>query len=369
MTVQVPFFDLKQQYQALREELDTEFAKVFTEGLFVGGAFVKSFEQDWAKALNVPFCVAMGNGTDALFVALKTLKILPGDEVITPAWSWISTSETITLAGGKPVFADADEYFTVNVEELEKRRTHKTRGVIVVHLYGQPVDVDAIATWCRQHNLFLIEDCAQAHLTTLNGKPVGTGGDIGTFSFYPTKNLGAYGDAGALVTKNPELAEYARRFANHGGLSKDDHPMEGMNSRMDVLQAVTLQVKLKYLADWNDKRKANAAFYHQQLEGLEGIVLPKIRPGAGHTFHLFVIRAQQRDELKDFLQQQGIETQIHYLKALPFEPAYRYQNNTYSDFPMAARLQQEVLSLPIYPELTTQQIQWVSEQIIKFYSA
>ncbi len=368
MSARVPFFDLKQQYQAIREEMDREFAEVFAGGQFIGGDFIKAFEQEWANALNVSHCVALGNGTDALFVALKTLKLAPGDEVITPAWSWISSSETISLAGGKPVFADADEFFTVNVEELKKKRSHKTRGVVVVHLYGQPAGIDAIAEWCRQNGLFLIEDCAQAHLTTLHGKPVGTWGDMGTFSFYPTKNLGAYGDAGAVVAQRAELAEYARRFANHGGLSKDDHPMEGMNSRMDVLQAVALRVKLKYVAGWNDKRRTNAALYHELLGNVPQIVLPKIRQGAVHTFHVYAIRAQNRNELKDYLQQQGIETQIHYPKALPFDPAYQQMGHIPSDFPMAARFQNEVLSLPVYPELTEEQIYFVSKQIKNFYS-
>jgi len=364
----VPFADLAIQYKKLKPEIDQAISEVLDAGNFIGGKPVKDFEQNFASLCQVKNCVAIGNGTDGLFLALKALGVGPGDEVITPAWSWISTSEVITLAGATPVFADVDSsYFTITPEHVKDKITSRTKAVIVVHLYGQVAEVNEIKALCIQSNLFFIEDCSQAHLSSDQGTIAGTTGDCGVFSLYPTKNLGAYGDAGCVITSHDQLAEKIRRWANHGGLSKDDHVMEGFNSRMDTIQAAILNVKLKYLEEWNTVRIRNAKLYFENLSGISSIVLPGLRIGTVHTFHLFVIRIAERDELKSYLERRGVQTAIHYPKALPFEPAYDYLSQELSDFPVSSNFQNTVLSLPISPEITEEQVLYVCGMIKSFY--
>jgi dTDP-4-amino-4,6-dideoxygalactose transaminase len=366
--MKVPFIDLAAQYQSLQPEIDQAVKSILTSGSFIGGEAVKTFEKDFSDLCRVSECVGLGNATDGLFLALKALGIGSGDEVITPAWSWISSAEVITLAGATPVFADVDsELFTITPKEIKSKLTANTRAVIVVHLYGQMAEVGSIKELCDQKNIFLIEDCSQAHLSEDNSINAGSIGDCGVFSFYPTKNLGAYGDAGAVVTNNIEFATKIRRLANHGGLNKDQHLFEGTNSRLDTLQASILNVKLRHLSNWTKKRIANAQLYKEKLKDLKSISLPSIRLNAVHTFHLFVIRAQHRDELKDFLESKGVQTLIHYPVALPFEPAYGYLNHSEVDFPVSASLQKTVLSLPVHPELSEVQINYVCDLIQTFY--
>jgi dTDP-4-amino-4,6-dideoxygalactose transaminase len=364
----VPFVDLKAQYLSIKPEVDEAVGSVFENGVFVGGSFVSKFEKTFCEFYSVDHCIGVGNGTDALFLSLKALDLKEGDEVITPAHSWISTAETITLAGAKPVFADVDSsFFTVTPETIGKKINAKTKAVIVVHLYGQAAPIKAIAKRCKENDLFLIEDCSQAHLTEEENQLVGKVGAAGTFSFYPTKNLGAYGDAGCVITSDAELAIKIRRLANHGGLHKDEHLMEGTNSRLDALQAAFLDVKLKHLHKWTDQRIQNVSLYKSLLRNVQEVELPSVRPNTKHSFHLFVIKARKRDELKSFLQSQGIQTMIHYPIPLPFEPAYSYLKHSKEDFPVAVRLSQEILSLPIYPELSRVQIMYVCEKIKEFY--
>jgi dTDP-4-amino-4,6-dideoxygalactose transaminase len=365
--MRVPFFDLTKQYALIRPEVDLALRQVFDNGRFVGGAPVATFEAHLGQALGGPHVLGVGNGTDALLIALKAFDLQPADEVITPAWSWISSAETITHAGGTPVFADVDDYFTLAADSVASKITNRTRGVVVVHLYGQAADLGRISALCQQHKLFLIEDCAQAHLTSYQNKCVGTFGDFGAFSFYPTKNLGAYGDAGALVTNHGHLAEQARRLANHGGLTKNEHLLEGLNSRLDTLQAALLGAKLPHLKKWNQQRLRHAEHYMQLLTGVGDLVLPKQRPDTQHTFHLFVIRTRQREGLRQFLAEHEIETMIHYPQALPFVPAYAGRKHSAADFPVATLLPDEVLSLPVYPELTNEQVDWVCEHVKKFF--
>lgn len=364
----VPFADLATQYKRLKPEIDKSISEVIESGNFIGGKPVKDFEQNFASLCQVKNCIAIGNGTDGLFISLKALGIGSGDEVITPAWSWISTSEVITLTGATPVFADVDsKYFTIAEKSIKDKITARTKAVIVVHLYGQVADVNAIKALCDASNLFLIEDCSQAHLSSEHGVVTGSTGDCGVFSFYPTKNLGAVGDAGCVITNNDSLTEKIRRLANHGGLSKDDHLIEGFNSRMDTLQAAILNVKLKYLQEWNARRIKNAQLYFENLSGIGTISLPEVRKDTVHTFHLFVIRVEQRDELKSFLESKGVQTLIHYPKALPFVPAYDYLSHSMDDFPVSAQLQRTVLSLPITPEISEEQIMYVCRMIKVFY--
>lgn len=366
--MKVPFIDLSVQYKSLKDDIDQALNSVLTSGGFIGGEAVKSFERNFADLCGVRECIGLGNATDGLFLALKALGVGSGDEVITPAWSWISSSEVITLTGATPVFADVDPVlFTITAAAIQSKITSKTKAIIVVHLYGQMAEVEPIKNLCNQKNLFLIEDCSQAHLSENNGVKAGSGGDCGVFSFYPTKNLGAYGDAGCLVTNNTELATKVRRLANHGGLHKDEHLFEGTNSRLDSLQAAILNVKLKHLTTWTKRRISNAQLYNHNLNDVKSVSLPIVRQNTVHSFHLFVILAKQRDKLKDFLEKNDVQTLIHYPLALPFVPAYYYLKYTEEDFSVSVSLQKSVLSLPIYPELTKEQINYVSDLIRSFY--
>lgn len=366
--MKIPFLDLKAQYQSIKPEIDLIVGSILENGSYVGGRLVSDFETQFARACRAKHSIGLGNATDGLFLSLKALGIGPGDEVITPAWSWISSAEVISLAGATPVFADVDPiYFTLSKSTVEQKLTSKTKAVIVVHLYGQSAEIRSIKDLCDEHGLILIEDCSQAHLTTFENTHVGNFGDCGVFSFYPTKNLGAYGDGGCVITDDDELAKSIRRWANHGGLSKDEHVFEATNSRLDTLQAAILSVKLRHLSTWTDARITHAKRYSRQLADLTEIGTPSIRPGSKHTFHQFVIQATNRDSLRIYLLEKGIETMIHYPKALPFEPAYKYLNHSLSDFPVSARLQDQVLSLPIYPELSEEQISYVCDNIKSFY--
>jgi dTDP-4-amino-4,6-dideoxygalactose transaminase len=250
---------------------------------------------------------------------------------------------------------------------IEQKITPRTRAVIAVHLYGQAADLTAIKSICDKHNLFLVEDCAQSHFTAYKEKFVGTIGDAASFSFYPGKNLGAYGDAGAVVTNDDNLARLVRRYANHGSLVKHKHETEGINSRLDGLQAAILSVKLPHLLRWNEKRREHAAYYHELLQDIKEIVCPAERDDTRHTYHLFVLRARKRNELQNFLKEKGIDTQIHYPVPLPFLPAYTYLGHPTKEFPVAAAFQGEILSLPMFPELERKEIEYVASQIKAFY--
>jgi dTDP-4-amino-4,6-dideoxygalactose transaminase len=366
--MQVLFNDLAAQYQAIRTQADDALLKVLHDGWYVGSTHVKLFETEFAKRSGVNHAVGLGNATDGLFLALKALNIKPGDEVITPAWSWISSAEVITQCGARVVFADVDpETCTVSAKAIQEKITNRTKAVIVVHLYGKMAAIKPIQDLCRQQQLNLIEDCSQAHFAESVAGKVGTIGDCGVFSFYPTKNLGAFGDAGCLVSNNEDLALKVRRLANHGGLTKDEHLFEGINSRLDSIQAVILQVKLAHVTSWTNTRRLLATIYLEKLKTVSEIVLPRIDEPRAHVFHLFVIRAQKREALQKHLEQLGIQTLIHYPKALPFEPAYAYLNHAARDFPVSVQLQQEVISLPLHPFLSPEQIEYVCRAIASFY--
>lgn len=366
--MQIPFVDLTAQYKSIQQDIDIAIANVIRETAFIGGKYVKDFENKYATLYGARHVIPCGNGTDSLYIIMKMLGIAAGDEVITVANSWISSSETITQAGARPVFVDAHPvYYSIDETKLEAAINKKTKAVIAVHLQGQACDTGIIKTICDKHGIYLIEDCAQAHFSELNGVRVGMTGIAASFSFYPGKNLGAYGDAGCIITSDVVLAEKCRMFANHGALKKPNHLMEGINSRLDGLQAAILSAKLPYVLEWTEKRIANAALYNQHLKGIQQIVLPAVRPGSKHTYHLYVIRAQRREELIDFLSANGIETSIHYPTPLPFLPAYKYLGYTVSDFPVSQMLQQEILSIPMYPELTKDMIAHVAAAIRAFY--
>ncbi len=360
----VPFVDLKAQYQTIRNEIDTAIQNVINETAFIKGKYVQRFEEEYALRYGVNHVISCANGTDAIYITMKALGIGHGDEVITTALSWISTSETITQAGARVVFVDIDpKYYTIDTSKIEEKITKKTKAIIPVHLYGQPANMGEIMSIAKKHNLYVIEDCAQAHFSQWQGQNVGTFGIAGTFSFFPGKNLGAYGDAGCIISNDEQFATKARMYANHGALKKHFHEVEGINSRLDGIQAAILLTKLNYISDWNDKRLKNALQYNKLLADVDDIALPDISPNVKHVFHLYVVRTTKRDKLQAHLEKNGIATGIHYPTALPFLKAYEYLEHKANDFPIAHNYTAEILSLPMYPELTKEMINYIIENI------
>lgn len=365
--MQVPFSDLYTQYLSIKADIDSVIMDVIKTSNFIRGPYVDQFETDFANLLGVNHCVSCANGTDALYIAMHSLGLRPGDEVITTAHSWIATSETITQAGGNVVFCDTEiNSYNIDASQLESKITNKTVGIIPVHLYGQPADMDAIMAIANKHNLWVIEDCAQAHLASYKGRIVGTFGVAATFSFYPGKNLGAMGDAGAVVTNDADLASRMAMYARHGGLTKGDHRIEGINSRLDGLQAAILSVKLKHLSDWTESRRKLAALYKASLENIPGLDTPLESEGCEHVYHLYVVRHDRRDDLALHLKNAGVQTAINYPIALPFLPAYERLGHVPQDFPNAYLNQGRILSLPIFPEMTPRQLNAVVEALRTF---
>jgi dTDP-4-amino-4,6-dideoxygalactose transaminase len=367
MNIKVPFVDLHAQYQTIKDEIDFVIADVIKNSLFVRGPYVDKFEQMFADMMESEHCVSCANGTDSLYIAMHALGVKPGDEVIAPAHSWISTTETITQAGGKVVFCDTDPLtHTIDPAKLATLVTSRTVGVIPVHLYGQPADMDPIMDIAKKHGIWVLEDCAQSHLARYKGQLVGTFGNVASFSFYPGKNLGAMGDAGAVTTNDPEIAKRMAMFARHGGLTKGDHQIEGINSRLDGLQAAILSVKLPYLQQWTKARQHWAKVYTERLSGIPGVSVPTIADGREPVWHLYVIRHERRDALAAYLKSKRIQTVINYPTALPFLPCYASMGHQPSDFPNAHRDQSRILSLPIFPEMTEAHVDAVVEAIRSF---
>jgi dTDP-4-amino-4,6-dideoxygalactose transaminase len=367
-TISVPFVDLKAQYASIKEEVDAAIAAVIGDTAFVGGPFVNAFERAFAAYCGIGHCVGLANGTDALFVALKTLGVGPGDEVITVANTFVATSEAIAMAGARVVFVDMNpRTCNIDVDRIEEKITAKTKAIMPVHLYGQPADMDSIRELARKHGLYVVGDAAQAHGATYKGRPISQLADITCFSFYPGKNLGAYGDAGALVTDNEAWAAQARMFANHGRTKKYDHDFEGINSRLDGLQAAILSVKLGHLDAWTERRRAIADRYDHALTGLD-LLTPTELDDVRAVYHLYVIRVPNgtRERFQHFLKAGGINTGVHYPIALPYLNAYRYLNHTDGDFPAALEASRQYVSLPMFPELTDEQITWVADRVHEF---
>lgn len=363
----IPFVDLKAQYETIKADIDSAIAAVINESAYIRGHFVNSFEAEYAKACEVKHCISVANGTDAIYIVLKQLGIGDGDEVITTANSWIASSETITQTGAQVVFVDVEEdYYNLDWQQIEAKITPRTKAILAVHLLGQPAQIDKIKDICDKHGIYLVEDCAQSHFATLNGQKVGTFGIAATFSFYPGKNLGAYGDAGAIVTNDDGLAERCRIYARHGAspVSKHDHVMEGINSRMDGIQAAILGVKLPHIHDWNRARFERAMYYTELLGEHPKIVVPKIRPNATHVFHVYAVRIPERDRIQKVLNENGVQNSIHYPTPLPFLQAYRYLQHTPEQFPRAWRDHLEFLSLPIYPEMSKADQEYVADLLL-----
>lgn len=364
----IPFVDLKAQYVSIKPEIDNAIENVLNETAFVGGKYVKEFEKQFAELYGVKNVIGCANGTDSLYIIMKMLGIGAGDEVITVANSWISSSETITQTGATPVFTDVHPVYFSSMDEnlLEKAITPKTKAVIAVHLHGQMLQIDKIKDICEKHRIYLIEDCAQSHFSSLNGTKAGLTGIAGSFSFYPGKNLGAYGDAGCIITNDDALAEKCRMYANHGSLKKHEHRIEGINSRLDGMQAAILSAKLPHILTWTNERIRVANTYHSLLAENQFIKTPLARENSVHSYHLYVIRCDKRNELKEHLADKGIETALHYPVILPLLPAYNYLGYKESDFPNAYNYQQTCLSLPIFPELTNEQAEYVAASVNEF---
>jgi dTDP-4-amino-4,6-dideoxygalactose transaminase len=363
----VPYADLQLQYQSIKSEIDGAVAAVIRDSAFIRGPYVDAFEREFAAAVDARHCISCANGTDALYIAMAALQVKPGDEVITTAHSWISTSAMITHAGATPVFCDTDaQTFTIDPAAIESAITPRTVGIIPVHLYGQPADMDAIMAIARRHKLWVIEDCAQAHLARFGDQQIGTFWDAATYSFYPGKNLGAMGDAGAIVTGRSDLAERMAMLARHGGLVKHQHQIEGINSRLDGLQAAILSAKLPHLPRWTKARQAAAAVYDAGLNQIENVGVPQVASNRTHVYHLYTIQHPQRDKLAAHLSANGVQTAINYPVALPFLEAYRRFGHLPEQFPNAHRHQGRILSLPMFAEITAQQQNTVVDLIRAF---
>jgi len=366
--VKIPLVDLKAQYSILKSEIEPAVKSVLDRCDFIMGAGVSMFEEEFAEFTGGKFCIGVSNGTDAIHLALLACGIKNGDEVVTVPNTFIATTEAITMTGARVVFADIDsESYTIDVRQIKNKITKKTKAIIPVHLYGLPADMDTIMKIAKDEGLFVIEDAAQAHGAIYKDMGVGVIGDIGCFSFYPGKNLGAYGDAGAIVTNNEEFANKIKLLRDHGRRKKYEHEIEGFNKRIDTLQAAVLRIKLKYLKEWNEKRRKNAEIYSYALKDIDGVEVPVKIKDIKSVYHLYVIKAKDRDNLKEYLEKEGIATGIHYPIPLHLQSAYKYLGLKEGNFPVAEDTAKRILSLPMYPELSEEQIYYISEKIKKFY--
>ena len=365
--MEVKFLDLKKQYSLLKSEIDSAVQAVFAEADFIKGAEVKKFEADFAAYCGASHCISCGNGTDALSALIKVHDFPLGSEVILPANTFVATAEAVVSNGLKPVFADIKADFTISPESVESLINQNTCAIIAVHLYGHPADMESLRKIAEKHNLKLFEDAAQAHGAIYRGRKVGTLADGAGFSFYPGKVLGAAGDAGAIILNDDKLAEKARKFCNHGRSQKYFHEFAGVNSRMDTLQAAVLNVKLKHLDEWVETRNAVAKSYIEQLSDVSEIVLPEIHPETLDAWHLFVIKTEKRDNLREYLKNCGIETGIHYPLSLPEQPVFAGHLGYCRDY-RAVRESKTLLSLPIGEHLSVEEVAFVSEKIKEFFT-
>lgn len=364
----VLFLDLKKQYHSIEQEVTEAIKNVLNDSAFIGGKYVDSFERDFARYQDVNECIGVGNGTDALEIAIEALELPKGSEIIVPANSFIASSEAVTRSGHRVVFCDCnDRNYTISIPSLRSKITSKTKAILAVHLYGHPCDMDEILSIAEEFDLRVIEDCAQSHGAEYKGKRVGAIGDVGAFSFYPGKNLGAYGDGGAIVTNNEHIAKKCRMISNHGRLTKYDHEFEGRNSRLDGIQAAILSIKLKYLDKWTERRIKVADFYLENLKDVGDIVLPRRESWARQVFHLFAIRTEKRNELKRYLARKGIQSSVHYPIALPKLKAYEYLSQNNEDL-VASRIDQQLLSLPIGEHLLPDELEKVVLAINDFFN-
>jgi dTDP-4-amino-4,6-dideoxygalactose transaminase len=360
----VPFVDLHAQYLTIKEDIDAAIARTIARSAFIGGDELQSFEVEFARYCDVAACVGVGNGTDALYLTLRALGIGPGDEVITVSHTFIATAEAVSMTGAQPVFVDIDDdTMLMDPDALEAAVTARTRAVIPVHLYGQACDMDRIIAVAKRHQLKVIEDAAQAHGARWRGQRVGSIADAGCFSFFPGKNLGAYGDAGGVVSNDEDLIRRIRMLANHGRAEKYVHERLGVNSRLDGLQAAILRVKLRHLDAWNDERRRVARQYGEPLRDSD-VRLPVVNPEAEPVWHLFVVRTGDRDQLLAKLKAQGIAGGVHYPVPLHLQPAYQHLQIPAGALPITERAAATVVSLPMYPEMMQEQVEVVSQAVM-----
>lgn len=364
----IKFLDLATQYQSIKPEIDQAIQSVIEESAFIGGKYVEKFEQEFAEYLDVNYCVGVANGTDAIEIAIEALNMPAGSEIIVPANSFIASSEAVTRQGHKVVFSDSDsESYVILVDDVKKRITSKTKAIVAVHLFGHPCDMDALFELAQEHGLYIIEDCAQSHGAEYKGNKVGSIGHVATFSFYPGKNLGAYGDGGAITTNDMSLAKKCRMIANHGRIAKYDHEFEGRNSRLDGLQAAVLSVKLKHLSAWTEQRIKIADLYMDLLKNEKNITLPVREGWAKQVYHLFVIRTEKRNELKDYLAEHGVQTGIHYPKALPDLNSYSEHAQAHENM-LAKEYADKILSLPIGEHVNEEDVNNIADLITKYFA-
>lgn len=362
----VKFLDLYSQYKTIKPEIDNAINSVISKSAYIGGEYVSKFETEFASYQGVKYCVGVGNGTDALEIAIESLELPAGSEIIVPANSFIASAEAVTRTGHKVVFCDCDPRdYTISIDDLKRNISSNTSAIMAVHLYGHPCDMDALLDIAKRNNLKIIEDCAQAHGAEYKGRLVGGIGDVGAFSFYPGKNLGAFGDGGAITINDNKLALRCRKIANHGRTEKYNHEFEGRNSRLDGLQAAILSVKLKCLDEWTARRIAIAEEYSEKLKDCDDVVLPYQNRDVKHVYHLYVIRALKRDALKKYLEKKDIQIGIHYPIALPKLNAYQYLEQNTTHF-FACKNDQYQLSLPMGSHLSGANVAFVSDMICDF---
>ncbi len=364
----IPFVDLKAQYESIRDEVFERMQDVLNRTNFILGDPVNEFEKKFATYCDAKYCVGVASGTDALHLSLRALEIGPGDEVIVPSNTFVATVLAVSYTGAKPVLVDADpESFNMDLSLLEKRITPKTKAIIPVHLYGRAVDMDRLGEIANRYCLKIVEDACQAHGALWQGRKVGSFGVMGCFSFYPGKNLGAYGDGGAVITSDEQVYQRLRLLRNYGSVRKYSHDMIGFNSRLDTLQAAVLNVKLKYLDEWNHRRFKNAELYNKKLQGVGDLVTPQIGKKDSHVFHLYVIRTKKRDELLEYLQANDVQAGIHYPIPIFDLKAYESLSHEKGLCPVAGKFAKEILSLPMFAELTCEQIDTVVSLIKSFF--
>lgn len=367
--MKVNFLDLKAQYLSIKAEIDEAILAVLNKSAFAAGPFVKSFETNFAQRQGAKFCVGVNNGTAALHAAMMALNIGPGDEVIVPANTFFATPEAVSLSGATPVFVDCESrYYNIDPAKIERAITKKTKAIIAVHLYGQPAQAEAVKKISDQHGLLLIEDCAQSHLAELNGRPTGAFGVCGCFSFYPGKNLGAYGEGGAVITNDEALYNKLMMIRDHGSAKKYYHDLIGHNYRLEGLQGAILDVKLRHLDAWTETRRRNADTYRRELAECSEIVVPQEMAGAKHVYHLFVIRSKQRDALQKYLQENEVYTGIHYPIPCHLQKAYASLNYARGAFPVSEAYADEILSLPMSEMLKEEEIVFAAKTIKAFFA-
>jgi dTDP-4-amino-4,6-dideoxygalactose transaminase len=366
----IPFIDLKAQHEVIKEELDAAIRQVSDHCQFILGPEVRAFEQELAEYCGTGYAVGVASGTDAIRLALLACGVGEGDEVITTPFTFVSTIETVIECGAVPVFADIEpDGFNIDPLKIEEKITPRTRAILPVHLYGRAADMGPIMELAGKHRLKVIEDCAQALGTEYDGRKVGAVGDAGCLSFFPTKNLGAFGDAGAVITGNPETAETVRMLGKHGGKVSYFYNLVGFNSRLDTLQAAILSVKLKYLDEWISQRRNKAGLYNRLLTGIEGIYLPEPDRAGRHSFNYYTIRVDSvlsRNKLREYLTSKGIQTIVYYPLSLHLQEAYKFLGYKPGDFPESERAQEEVISLPLYPVMSEEHVEEVSAAVKQF---